>query len=318
MRNITIVLGLILSIVFGSEKHLKAQNAEQHYLMKFIAAWGQKGQGPGEFSEPQAISVDPSGYLYIADTQNHRIQRFDSNGNFISEKGGFGWEPEQFNEPVALSTRNGLDVFVADYNNSRIVRYDKDLNFISFFSSRENEYEDYQFGFPSGVDLSTHGELFCLDRENNRILKWDGQGNPQISFGDFDAGEGRLVEPQKLLVTPSGNVMVSDTEPGRIVVYDIHGNFIFVFGEGLLEKPAGMTCTDAGILWICDTELQTMFLFKESGEPLGRSQKPLILDAQWEEPVDVAFWKKKIYILDKKKSCVLVFQWQINHEIESE
>jgi DNA-binding beta-propeller fold protein YncE len=301
-----VIIGIVIVAIQGK---LQAQNWQQNNLVQFITHWGEKGSGSGQFQNPNSISVDPSGFLYIADTQNNRIQRFDSNGNFLSEKGGFGWAPEEFDRPVAVSSQNGLDVFIADYNNHRIVRYDKDLHYLASFLSNEQWNENLQFGYPMGVDLSVHGELFCLDTENNRILKLDVLGNPQISFGDFDAGEGRLIEPQRLIVTRSGKVFVSDTGPGRIVVFDIHGNFLITFGEDVLKKPAGMASVNPGVILICDSGAKTVFAFREEGDPLGILQSALFTDEEFEEPIDAAFWNDRVYILDRKKAVIFVFQW---------
>ena len=39
------------------------------------------------FKFPKGVAVDASGYVYVTDDENHRVQKFDSNGNFISEWG---------------------------------------------------------------------------------------------------------------------------------------------------------------------------------------------------------------------------------------
>jgi DNA-binding beta-propeller fold protein YncE len=47
--------------------------------------WGKYGRAPGEFSAPQAIAIDKDDNVYVADTDNNRIQKFDSNGRFLME-----------------------------------------------------------------------------------------------------------------------------------------------------------------------------------------------------------------------------------------
>jgi DNA-binding beta-propeller fold protein YncE len=39
------------------------------------------------FEFPKGIAVDASGFVYVTDDENHRVQKFDTNGNFISEWG---------------------------------------------------------------------------------------------------------------------------------------------------------------------------------------------------------------------------------------
>jgi len=42
----------------------------------FVTKWGSEGGGHGEFNEPGGIAVDSSGFIYVADTNNNRIQKF--------------------------------------------------------------------------------------------------------------------------------------------------------------------------------------------------------------------------------------------------
>ena len=114
-------------------------------------------------SNPQSISVDPKGNIYLADTGNNRIIKYSQEGHFIKSIGGFGWDKEQFDTPMDICAKSVLDVFIADYNNHRIERYDKDLNYISSFYSDESQNENLQFGFPVGVSVSIHGELILID-----------------------------------------------------------------------------------------------------------------------------------------------------------
>ncbi|MFH0847040.1 MAG: hypothetical protein V1894_03145 [Chloroflexota bacterium] len=52
-----------------------------------LRKWGNPGSGDGQFNLPSGIAVDPAGNVYIADQYNHRIQKFTSNGTFITKWG---------------------------------------------------------------------------------------------------------------------------------------------------------------------------------------------------------------------------------------
>lgn len=270
--------------------------------LRHLASWGGRGNGPGMFREPEGISAGPSGRLYIADTGNNRIQILGGRGDFIGEIGGYGWEREQFDGPVAVSARNGLDVFVADYNNGRVERYDKDLHFLASFVSSTEWQEHLQFGFPMGVDISSQGELFCLDGENRRVLKLDVLGEPHVSFGDFDAGEGRLKEPRRILVPGNGRVYVSDED--RIAMFDVHGNYLSSLGRAWLGRPAGMAFLE-GCLLVADALRGSVMVFREDA-PVGSFGGTGI---RFDEPVDVAAWRNLVYVLDRGRCTVDVFEW---------
>ena len=60
-------------------------------MVTFISKWGGLGRSEGLFTHPQGMAVDPSsGNVYVADTDNNRIQVFSSNGTFISKWGRYG------------------------------------------------------------------------------------------------------------------------------------------------------------------------------------------------------------------------------------
>ncbi len=299
---VSLFILLVVTIVLGQE-------SPHREFVRYITTWGEEGSGPGQLKEPGGLSVDPSGFLYIADTRNQRIQKWDAFGRFVAEIGGFGWREEQFDDPFALSARNGLDVFVADMQNQRVERYDKDLHYLATLNASEDWPEHLQFGFPRDVALFATGELFCLDGENHRVLKLDILGVPQRSFGDFDSGEGRLVYPRRLALSDQGNVYVSDWEPPRIVVFDLYGNYRFTFGEGIMQAPSDLFVLLDETVLVADGQLKTVFVFQKSGGLLGSFGGEHGFSIRFEEPVDVACWRNRLFVLDQKRCVVDVFQW---------
>ena len=75
----------------------------------FIAKWGTNGTGDGQFlnigdqSGVEGIDVDSSGNVYVADSGNSRVQKFDSEGNFITKWGTNGTGDGQFIYPSGLA-----------------------------------------------------------------------------------------------------------------------------------------------------------------------------------------------------------------------
>ncbi|MFQ5824487.1 MAG: NHL repeat-containing protein [bacterium] len=293
---------------FLSQSQAFTQNDESNFLVKYLFSFPDEPIRGLLISQPQALSIDPEGHVFLVDTGNNRILEFDKNGKFIYSVGGFGWEKEEFDNPLDISVKTSLDIFIADYNNERIERYDNKLNYISSFYSENTFTSSLQFGFPSSVDISKHGELFICDNENDRILKLNSFGEPVLSFGDYNWGDGQLEYPVKIEVTTSDMLYVSDQGTNQIVIFDYYGNFITRFGKKILHNPNGLAWTEDNKLFVADsgnnrivifnTEHEPIYFWGEEGEKIGA----------FKNPVDVAIFQNQIYVLDSDNSRIQVFE----------
>lgn len=278
--------------------------------LQYIASWGGDGDNEIRLNRPQALSITPSGRIYIADTGNHQILMLDARGKVLSRVGGLGWGKDQFDSPVAVDASNGLDVFVADYNNRRVLRYDKDLHFIASLQRQETWPEDFDLGFPVDVAISPQGELYCIDGENNRVLKFDMEGNPLFILGDFDAGEGRLIEPSSLLMRPDRSLWVPDKGTGSVAVFDEYGNFSHHwFGHSGMVPGLFANCDAWGIAILTQNPFQMVFM-DQSEATLQRLDLAEIPMPSLKNPVSMAYYKSRLYILDQASGQIHVLTVQ--------
>jgi len=86
----------------------------------FLGKWGSNGSGDGQFKWPYGVAVAPDGTVYVADTSNHRIQRFSATGGYLGQWGSYGFGDGQFDWPASVAVAPDGTVYVADTNNHRI------------------------------------------------------------------------------------------------------------------------------------------------------------------------------------------------------
>ncbi len=87
-----------------------------------MASYGSKGSAAGQFSVPTGIDVAPDGTIWVADTQNNRIQkRNPSTGNWTtySTANGLGLG---FKSPWGVTVAPDGTIWVADTGRDRIVQ----------------------------------------------------------------------------------------------------------------------------------------------------------------------------------------------------
>ena len=160
----------------------------------------------GNFNSASAFSITSSGFIYIADDGDNSLIKLDTLGNVVKEIGGYGWSSSAFDTPVDVFA-NTLNILVCDKQNHRVQAFDKDLNFISELYTRESGNPDERFGYPLSCALSSMGDLYVLDSENIRVLKFDLFGNFIQNFGGFDWGIYSLNHPKRLTVNFDNSVL---------------------------------------------------------------------------------------------------------------
>ena len=80
--------------------------------------WGSEGKDEGQFIEDHGIVTDSEGNVYVVDTRNVRVQKFDSNGNFLTMWGSLGCKDNQFLIPHDIAIDSEGNIYITDSGKS--------------------------------------------------------------------------------------------------------------------------------------------------------------------------------------------------------
>ncbi len=122
---------------------------------------GGIGSGDGQFNSPTGITVDANGTVYVVDTGNNRVQKFDSAGNFITKWGTAGSGPGQFSNPTGIELDSAGNVYVADTGNARVQRFTASGTFVNQIVAADGSPPPI-----ASIDLGfdSDGVMYVLDR----------------------------------------------------------------------------------------------------------------------------------------------------------
>lgn len=138
----------------------------------------EPGSKAGFFDRPHMAVTMKSGDIIVADTWNHRLQRFSSDGRFVGILGGReeGWRdagaetlqsnsPSGFHAPVAVSIAEDGRLLVTDWGNNRLKWIDTEGYLLEINDSLglENPYDAQVFGNRCVVANSHKGEIIVKD-----------------------------------------------------------------------------------------------------------------------------------------------------------
>jgi hypothetical protein len=172
---------LLEAIAIDSKDYVYVAGTSKYQVQKFtsdgrfvsgigkpgVPFFGKPGKKPGEFYDAVAIAIDSKDNIYVADKPNYRVQKFTSDGRFITMWGRQGrGDGEFFRGPIAIAIDSEDYVYVVDFEGD-IQKFTSDGKFVTRFGESEN-------GYISAIVINTKGNVYAcfIDyiNKNDRIL----------------------------------------------------------------------------------------------------------------------------------------------------
>jgi ABC-type Fe3+ transport system permease subunit/sugar lactone lactonase YvrE len=136
---------------------------------QWVLSFGKAGPGPGEFNRPEGMCVDAENRVYVADSCNHRIQVFSSDGKLLRAYGKPGRGPGELSYPYDICVDAAGRQYVCEFGNSRIQVFGADGQVLEIIGGPGAE--PGRFSNPWGVALDSEGNLYVADSQNHRVQK---------------------------------------------------------------------------------------------------------------------------------------------------
>ena len=124
--------------------------------------------------------MDSDGNVYVADTLHNQIQKFTSNGTFITNWNGATSAGGKFRNPYCVAVDSDGNVYVADSSNNQIQKFTSNGGFITNWNG--SALAGGALSNPDGVAVDSSGYVYVADKFNNRIQKFFPVTTPTAVF----------------------------------------------------------------------------------------------------------------------------------------
>jgi sugar lactone lactonase YvrE len=223
--------------------------------------------GTAKFNNPQHMTFDAQGNLYVADCTNNRVREITANGTVSTVAGGGGSLGDngpatsaQLNCPVGVAFDGLGNLYISEQNGNRIRRVSSGTittiagNGTAGFAGDGGPAANSQVNEPNGLALDAAGNLYIADYRTYRVreitIANGVVGNINTVAGNGISGyfgdggpaiDSPLVGPAAVAVDVHGNLYISDYDGNRIRMVDGSGNIHLVAGTGAYN-----CCGDTG------------------------------------------------------------------------
>ena len=248
-----------------------------------VLSFGKYGSGDGMLNNPIGVVVSDRDEIVVADSGNHRVQVFASNGTFLRSFGRFGRYAGEFYYPNGIAINKDRNIFVADNSNHRVQILSWEGRYVGSFGDQGSL--DSRLRSPRGLSLDSTGNVMVADAGNKLIKIFTPDGRFVMKLGE----QGSFSYPVHCIQCGE-YLVVSDFTDNCIKVFNREGHFQYKFGklgagDGEFNCPWFLSVTQSKYLLVCDHnnhriqvfELDGRFVgkFGTNGSKLGEFYKPI-------------------------------------------
>ena len=288
------------------------------------------GTGLGQFNVVLQVAVDHESNLYVADTLNHRIQKYTAaTGQWSSwgkPGGGEGSQLGEFYGPDGVAIDSYGNLYVADTLNHRIQKLDVASNVWTQWGRDDHlsGTELGEFNGPIRVDVDGEGNMYVADLSNHRIQIWRAATEQWEQWGAGGSvsgtGLGEFSAPYGISVDYDGTVYVSEAGNHRIQRRDSVTGQWTQYGKadntaggelGEFSNPRDVRTDHAGNLYVSDVfnhRIQKLDIASNQWSQWGKAGNQSGTGAgEFNQPSSVAFdVDGNMYVADRSNYRVQV------------
>lgn len=257
------------------------------------------------FNFPYGIAVDKVGNIFVADTYNNRVLKFDNDGNYLLTIQKYN--NSNIERPNALSIDGNGNIYVVENNTNSVIKFDLRGKYLSKIDDRDYKPSNFEKTRGNGVNSIAIDQLdnvYLLYSNYGKILKFNKDGKFIDTISKYGEKDGEIINAEGLFCNNKNYLYVGDSQGQRIQVFDENGKFLRKIGSSSdinnkIIYPETIVVDSKGHFY---TLWNGLAEFDNNGEFVKRWGSDGRYDSQFIEPNEIFVGKDNfLYVSDDRK-----------------
>jgi tripartite motif-containing protein 71 len=236
---------------------------------KVVTTWGSRGTGDGQFmfvrpDRPEQftgpLALDNQGHVYVSDTRNNRVQKFDATGKYLAK-----WD-----DPADAITMDSISIdsqgnLYIDTEATGIQKLDPNLKSLGTWDRATASDGSMNPGSLKAIDRQ--GNFYAADFGKPSIQKFDRNRTLLTTWGSEGSGDGQFTHPTGIVFDSHDNIYIVDVAGGRIQQFDAQSKYLGQWrdpgnGDGPFQSPFGLAIDAEDQIYVTDVDGGHVYVFR--------------------------------------------------------
>jgi hypothetical protein len=299
-----VALVLLFSLAGCSRAATEAQSRLAPVAsLSYVGAWGVKGDGPGQMSDPVDIATDSVGDAYIVDAESHFVEKFDRRGTPL-----LAFEEDGLKHPQAITVDSGGAIYVTDSGRaSATVFLPSGDRYREIRLNTRMSLED-----PLDIAVEDDGTIHILDGGSGRVFTYSPRFRLLRAWVPIAGGPNPKVRAKAVANGFDGFLYVADPDDNRILRFTGDGHFFAALSpnsDGSIRRLSDRIAVGHGYIFAMDADGLVLHVFSTDGRPVLDADLASELGPAKRLAPALAFSpEKELLVLDAPEARVLRYR----------